>query len=108
MNSGVLYDCEFLTAAGAPQRSLCGPKDADPIIAQIGAVGLSLDDGFEITDTLRSHVTPMGRDGRPMPLDPLFSGLTGLTQEVLEFQAVSVDAAQGALVRFADGARMWC
>ena len=43
-----------------------------------------------------------------MPLDPLFSGLTDITQEVLEFQAVSLDAALGALVRFADGARMWC
>ena len=69
MDHTVIYDCEFLTAEGAPQRFWCGPHDPDPVIAQIGLVKVGLSDTFPILDTLRCHVIPRGRDGARVSLD---------------------------------------
>ena len=46
MSYTVIYDCEFLTAPGAPQRFWCGPHDPDPVVAQVGAVLLGLEGDF--------------------------------------------------------------
>ena len=63
MTHAIIYDCEFLTAPGAPTRFWNGPTDPDPVIAQIGAVKLSLTGDFAVTDRLRLHVLPRGRTG---------------------------------------------
>ena len=56
MSHAIVFDCEFLTAEGAPMRFWCGPHDPDPVIAQIGLVKLGLEEGFEVLDTRRLHV----------------------------------------------------
>ena len=83
MDHTVIYDCEFLTAEGAPQRFWCGPHDPDPVIAQIGLVKVGLSDTFPILDTLRCHVIPRGRDGARVSLDPLFIRLTGIEEDTI-------------------------
>ena len=105
MSHAIIYDCEFLTAPGAPQRFWNGPVDPDPIIAQIGAVRLSLDG--EILDRLRLYVLPVGRDGRRQALDPLFIRLTGITEEILDADGIALDAALARLDAFSKGATLW-
>ena len=105
--SAVIYDCEFLTAPGAPMRFWCGPKDPDPVIAQIGAVRLSLSGDFELEETLSCLVTPRGRDGATLPLDPLFTRLTGITEEAIAAEGQELGAALSALGDFAGDDRLW-
>ncbi|SMX40237.1 exonuclease [Maliponia aquimaris] len=105
--TAILFDCEFLTAPGAPQRFWCGPDDPDPIVAQIGAVRLALDANAEILDSLEILVKPFGRDGRPVTLHPLFSRLTGVTQQRLDEGAVDLAEALARFDRFSQGAPLW-
>ncbi|MDW4496758.1 exonuclease [Sulfitobacter sp. D35] len=107
MDSAIFYDCEFLTAPGAPQRFWCGPCDPDPVIAQIGAVRLGLSKDFPILEAARWHVLPRGRDGARLPLDPLFVRLTGITEAVLDAEGLPLAEALGQLDTFAGGAPFW-
>ncbi len=107
MTHAIIYDCEFLTAPGAPQRFWNGPTDPDPVIAQIGAVRLSLDGDFALTDTLRLHVIPRGRRGERLALDPLFTRLTGITEATLDAEGIDLGAALARLEAFAGGATLW-
>lgn len=107
MPHAIVYDCEFLTAPGAPQRFWCGPRDPDPVIAQIGLVKLALDGDFAITDRLRLHVIPRGRDGARILLDPLFTSLTGITEEVLSEEGLPLAEALTRADRFSEGAQFW-
>lgn len=107
MSHTIFFDCEFLTAPGAPQRFWCGPNDPDPVIAQIGLVKLGLTDGAPILDTRRIHVVPAGRDGGRAALDPLFVRLTGVSEEVIDKAGVTLSEALAETEAFADGARLW-
>ena len=101
MQSVVLYDCEFLTAPGAPQRFWCGPDDPDPLTIQIGAVRLSLTGPFDISPPVGWYVLPLDRNGRRVPLHPLVTQLTGITEDHLDWQGVPIGEAMHALHEFA-------
>lgn len=107
MATAIVFDCEFLTAEGAPRRFWCGPHDPDPVIAQIGAVRLGLDGDFPILDTLKAHVTPVDRHGRDYELDPLFVRLTGITPERIREEGQPLEEALAVLDRFSDSAGFW-
>ncbi|TNJ41808.1 exonuclease [Phaeobacter sp. B1627] len=107
MKQAIVFDCEFLTAEGSPSRFWCGPKDPDPVIAQIGLVKLGLEQDFPILGTERIYVLPVDRQGARWPLDPFFTRLTGITEEVLDRQAVPLGSALKAVEDYADGARLW-
>ncbi|MEM9270687.1 MAG: exonuclease [Pseudomonadota bacterium] len=107
MAHAIVFDCEFLTADGAPSRFWCGPHDPDPVVAQIGCARLSLEGGFEINQTQRTYVIPTGRDGGRVALDPLFIRLTGITEEEIDAQGVPLEQALAQTAAFADGARLW-
>ncbi len=104
MSFVVIYDCEFLTAAGSPSRFWCGPQDPDPLCAQIGAVRLNLSDPFEVSDPVGWFVQPQDRDGGMTPVDPLLTRLCGITQEMIDADAVPLIDALTGLRDFADGA----
>ncbi|WP_068300113.1 exonuclease [Pararhodobacter sp. CCB-MM2] len=106
MSPCVIYDCEFLTAPGAPMRFWNGPTDPDPVIAQIGAVRLSTESG-EIEETLRLYVLPRGRQGERLALDPLFIRLTGITEDILQAEGLELSEALARLDAFSDGASLW-
>ena len=106
MTACILYDCEFLTALGAPMRFWNGPHDPDPVIAQIGAVRLDPETG-EILDTLRLYVIPQGRTGERLALDPLFIRLTGITEETLDAEGLPLAEALARLDAFAEGGLLW-
>lgn len=103
MKSVVLYDCEFLTAPGAPQRFWCGPHDPDPLCIQIGAVRLDLSAPYAISDPVTWYVQPVDRDGRVVAVDPLVTRLLGITDETLAKHAVPLSGALLALDEFAKG-----
>ncbi|SPJ23641.1 exonuclease [Palleronia abyssalis] len=106
MDHAIIFDCEFLTAPGAPQRFWCGPRDPDPVIAQIGLVKLGLEGDFAMGETLRTHVVPRNRNGDRQPLDPLFIRLTGITEADIDAGLQLADALEQVRA-FADGARLW-
>lgn len=106
-STAVVFDCEFLTAEGAPRRFWCGPRDPDPVIAQIGAVRLGLDGGFPVLGTLKVHVRPVDRNGRDCDLDPLFVRLTGITPERIREEGRPLGEALTELDRFSAGADLW-
>lgn len=107
MMHALVFDCEFLTAEGAPSRFWCGPHDPDPVVAQIGVVKIGLDAGFPLLDTLRIHVVPRTRDGARFALDPLFTRLTGITEDVIEAEGVPLSEALERTMAFAAGAKLW-
>ncbi|MEO8530468.1 MAG: exonuclease [Deltaproteobacteria bacterium] len=107
MDHAIIFDCEFLTRAGAPSRFWCGPLDPDPVIAQIGAVKLALTAPFKIIDTLRVFVTPRDRTGAAYALDPLFTKITGISEAVLAAQGLPLNDALAKLADFAGTARLW-
>ncbi|WP_037036629.1 3'-5' exonuclease [Pseudovibrio sp. JE062] len=107
MKTAVVFDCEFLTSEGAQRRFWCGPFDPDPVIAQIGAVKLSLEGSFELIDTIKVHINPVDRYGDSYKLDPFFSKLTGITQEMIDSEGISLQEVNEQLNAFADGATLW-
>ena len=107
MKHALIFDCEFLTAEGAPSRFWCGPNDPDPVVAQIGVVKLGLNADFPVLDTLRIHVIPRNRYGERFPLDPLFTRLTGITEETIDQHGVSLANALDQTRVFASGAKLW-
>lgn len=107
MECAVIFDCEWLTAEGAPRRFWCGPFDPDPIIVQIGATKLALNPDFAITNELKLYVTPKDRGGRPYALDPFFTRLTGITETTVQEQGRPLTQALNELARFSDGCRLW-
>lgn len=107
MDHTIIFDSEFLTADGALSRVWCGPRDPDPLVAQIGLVKLGLSDGFPIRAQLRRHVIPRGRQGDRIPLDPFFIRLTGVSEAAIDADGVPLAEALADVERFADGARLW-
>ncbi|MDJ1007158.1 MAG: exonuclease domain-containing protein [Paracoccaceae bacterium] len=107
VKTAVVFDCEFLTADGAPSRFWCGPYDPDPVVAQIGAVKLGLDGDFPIVDRLRVFVVPQDRDGRRFALDPFFTKLTGITEDQIAQDGQPLEKALARTKEFASGARLW-
>ncbi len=107
MNIAILFDCEFLCLEGSQRRFWCAAHDPDPVIAQIGAVKLGLDDDAPILDRFSAYVRPIDRFGNRYRLDPFFTGLTGITEDDIEGKGVSLGEALDAVDHFSDGARFW-
>jgi DNA polymerase III epsilon subunit-like protein len=107
MQTAIIFDCEFLVTEGAQRRFWCGPYDPDPIIAQFGAAKISLDGQFDIIETLRTYVKPIDRNGVSFEIDPFFTKLTGITQEIIDIEGISLLEANRLLCDFAGDAKLW-
>ncbi len=106
-DTAIIFDCEFLTAPGAPQRFWCGPNDPDPVVAQIGAVKLALTEDAPILETWEQVILPPSRSGKPADLHPFFTKLTGIDSARVARDGVPLDDALADLERFSDGATFW-
>ncbi|MDJ0637932.1 MAG: exonuclease [Paracoccaceae bacterium] len=107
MDHTVVFDCEFLTTPGAPQRFWCGLDDPDPVVAQIGAVKLQLDAEAELTETFECVVKPPLRGGGVADVPPFFQELTGVTADRIAQEGLGLEDALAELSGFADGAAFW-
>lgn len=107
MDAAIVFDCEFLTAPGAPRRFWCGPNDPDPVVAQLGAIKVGLGGDFPLLDRLRCVIVPRGRDGGRLALDPLFVQLTGIGEEHIDAEGVELGDALDRLDDFSSGAKIW-
>ena len=105
--TAIIYDCEFATAPGAPQRFWCGPLDPDPVVFQIGAVRISLAAPFEVLERFEVLIRPLDRHGAPLVLDPLNARLTGVTEDRLEAEGVPLAEALDRLGAFAGSDTLW-
>lgn len=103
----IIFDCEFLTAPGAPQRFWCGPNDPDPVAVQIGAVKLALTRDAELLDVWEQVVLPPGRGGETVEIHPFFTKLTGIDAERIAREGVPLADALSGFDRFAAGAPFW-
>lgn len=94
----VIFDLELTAWPGSVQRNWTGPGEFAEII-QIGAV--RLDDEMCEIGALDLAIKPR--------LNPILSdyivGLTGLTQERVDRDGVSLEAGLARLARFAEGSR---
>ncbi len=107
MGPAILFDCEFLTAEGAPSRFWCGPYDPDPVVVQIGAVKIGLEGDFPLEERLCLLVKPTGRNGGRLPLDPFFTRLTGVTEGEIDRDGLPLPEALARLADFAGNATLW-
>ncbi|MGH6862283.1 MAG: 3'-5' exonuclease [Phyllobacterium sp.] len=107
MKTAIIFDCEFLCLEGSQRRFWCAAHDPDPVIAQIGAVRLGLENDFPLLDTYKAYVQPIDRFGRRYALDPFFTKLTGITEENIESQGTSLQNALSSFDSFSNGARCW-
>jgi inhibitor of KinA sporulation pathway (predicted exonuclease) len=107
LKTAIIFDCEFLCIEGSQRRFWCAAHDPDPVIAQIGAVKLALEDAFPILDTYKAYVRPIDRFGNRYALDPYFTDLTGITDAVTETEGVMLRDALSGLDSFSGGAKFW-
>lgn len=107
MKKAIIFDCEFICVEGSQRRYWCAAHDPDPVIAQIGAVKLGLEGDFPILDTHMDYVVPLDRYGNRYELDPFFTKLTGITNEIVEIEGLSLPEALARVDDFSDGARFW-
>ena len=107
MKTAIVWDVEFLTDAGSPQRFWCGPNDPDPVLVQIGAVRLGLEGDFPILDRFEQVVIPRDRAGDVWNLSELFVRLTGISQVRIANEGVELGEALDALKDFAAGDMIW-
>ncbi|APE42211.1 hypothetical protein BOO69_01390 [Sulfitobacter alexandrii] len=101
MDFATVYDCEFLTAPGAPTRFWCGPHDPDPLCIQIGAVRLGLTAPFAVSEPVGWFVEPRDRDGAIAAVDPLVTRLCGIDDALLAREGIALVDALGHLSEFA-------
>ncbi len=107
MGSAIVFDCEFLTAEGAQARSWCGPLDPDPVVVQIGAVRIGLTGAFPILDQIRLYILPKDRGGLPCRLDPYFTALTGVSEQIVAQEGQPLPQVLSRLKDFAQGTKLW-
>jgi inhibitor of KinA sporulation pathway (predicted exonuclease) len=107
LKTAIIFDCEFLCIEGSQRRFWCAAHDPDPVIAQIGAVKLGLEDEFPILETYKTYVRPIDRFGHQYTLDPYFTDLTGITNAAIETEGVMLQDALSSLDRFSGGATFW-
>lgn len=107
MKNAIIFDCEFICLKDSQRRFWCAAHDPDPVIAQIGAVKLGLEADFPILDTFMAYVVPLDRHGNKYMLDPFFTELTGITNENIEVEGVSLPDALAGVDGFSEGARFW-
>lgn len=107
MKTAIVFDCEFLCLEGSQRRFWCAAHDPDPVIAEIGAVKLGLERDFPILGTYKAYVRPLDRFGNRYALDPFFTTLTGITEENIETEGLTLQDALAGLDSFSDDARFW-
>ncbi len=107
MKTIIIFDCEFLCLEGSQRRFWCAAHDPDPVIAEIGAVKLGLEGDFPILATYKAYIRPIDRFGNQYALDPFFTALTGITEEVISAEGMSLQEALAGLDGFSDGAGFW-
>jgi hypothetical protein len=80
---------------------------SDPVIAQIGAVKIGLQDHFPLIETFKAYVEPHDRHGVRYPIDPYFTDLTGITEVRIKHEGKSLQDALVDFERFSGGAKTW-
>jgi len=80
----VIYDTEYWTSDGTLERSWRGIDDHPPILIQVGAYRVRLEENLPATNEWLSYITPIGRDGEIIKLNNYFTDLTGITQEKID------------------------
>lgn len=103
----VIFDTEYLSRDGAMHRLWSAAEDPDPLLVQIGAVLVDLDDPVGVTDKLEVLVLPRNRHGELCKLDPYFVALTGISNERLRSEGMELSEALEALDRFSQGSHLW-
>jgi len=107
MEQAIIWDCEFLTSEGAPNRFWCGPRDPDQILVQLGAVRLDLSGDYDIGGRFSQIVVPRDRLGEICELDAFFTKLTGITQERVVQEGMELADALTAFDAFSGDAPLW-
>jgi len=107
MKTAIIFDCEFLCIEGSQRRFWCGADDPDPVVAQIGAVKLSLQDGFDILQTTKIYVKPKDRFGEAIKISPFLAQLTKITQAQIDSEGVGLAKALIQLDEFSSGSAFW-
>jgi DNA polymerase III epsilon subunit-like protein len=107
MRKAIIWDAEFLTAPGAPQRFWCGPDDPDPILVQIGAVALSLSGTVGPAETFQCVVIPRDRHGAPYAISEFLTRLTGITPDRVAEEGLELPDALARFDAFTQGAPIW-
>ena len=107
MQTAIIFDCEYLTNQTSPSRFWCGPQDPDPVVVQIGAVRLGLEDDFPALESFNTFIKPIDRHGKEFEIDPFFTQFTGISKETISEKGVELIAALDDLDRFSKGASFW-
>ncbi|MFW6720880.1 exonuclease domain-containing protein [Streptomyces sp. MAR4 CNY-716] len=96
MSSFIVFDLEFTTWPGAPERDWSAPGELREIV-QIGA--LRLDADLAVADEFETLVRPVVNPR----LSPYFTELTGIGQEAVDREGRAPAAALGDFLGFCKG-----
>ena len=103
----IIWDSEFLTDYGAPQRFWCGPDDPDPTLVQLGAVAVDLQRPFALGDRFSQIVQPVDRSGHPVTPTAAFIKLTGIDADRIAADGVPLDTALSLFDAFCGETPIW-
>ncbi len=103
----VIYDTEFWTDSGVLERSWGGLHDHLPVLIQIGAYRVKLEEGLPVNREWLSYVSPIGRDGGIIKLNKYFTNLTGITQEKIDDDGKPPDIAISEFADFVGERKMY-
>ncbi|MCB2127172.1 MAG: exonuclease [Rhodobacteraceae bacterium] len=107
MSETIVWDVEFLTAPGAPQRFWCGPRDPDPVLVQIGAVRLGLTGDCALGESFECLVIPRDRSGARYEISEFFTRLTGITAARIAKEGLELADALTRFDAYTGGAPIW-
>lgn len=107
MTPAIIFDTEYLSIEGSMQRFWTGTGDPDPIVVQIGAVKVDLDDGCAVLASRKINIRPVGRKGEPLHISEYLERLTGITDAELARSGVTLARALRELDALSDGGSLW-
>jgi hypothetical protein len=101
MKEIVILDNELWTDVGAMKRKWRGMNDFPPLVMQMGAARISLDDDcVEVQEWFSTYVWPQDEFGNLVNVTDFFTELTGITEDTIVQEGVAFSAALDSLASF--------
>lgn len=101
MNKFIIFDVETWTDVGAKKREWRGMTDFPPLLMQVGAAKLEVNpDGLKILEWMDRFVWPSDEFGNKVTVTSFFTELTGISEETIVNDGVSVKEALAEFAKF--------
>jgi DNA polymerase III epsilon subunit-like protein len=103
----IIYDTEYWTDEGVMVRHWGGINDMPPLLYQIGAYKISVEDGLPIISDFSKLIKAKDEKGTLVKTTPYFENLTKITQEMIDNKGVALETALNEFSSFSNGCDLY-